>query len=203
MPRPSRRGHWPAALSVIAGGYKSSGARGGPAPRRGAGGSQDGGRVRGAAAGRQGRAQRGRRGGAAEQGGGLVLLGRLVRALPRLHPRALRLLHRPAGGEPAARALRGGLRLLRPQRRGDGGLHARHARRLAGAALPRPLQAVSTAATPAPGGWRGAAGRAPGCREMQLGGSDRCGGCTAAVKSGVVNSVLLKGVSPFNSVQVH
>lgn len=28
MPLPSRRGHWPAALSVIAGGYKSSGARG-------------------------------------------------------------------------------------------------------------------------------------------------------------------------------
>lgn len=155
-----------AAIKAAGRGGSCSPARSG----RGAGGTQDGGRVRGAAAGRQGRAQRGPRGGAAEQGGGLVLLGRLVRALPRLHPRALRLLHRAAGGEPAARALRGGLRLLRPQRRGDGGLHARHARRLAGAALPRPLQAVSTAETPAPGGWRGAAGRAARLQGSTAGG---------------------------------
>lgn len=46
---------------------------------------------------------------------------------------------------PAARAIRGRLHLLRPQRRGNGELHALHARRLAGSALPRPLQAVSTA----------------------------------------------------------
>lgn len=42
---------------------------------------------------------------------------------------------------PAARAIRGRLHLLRPQRRGNGELHALHARRLAGSALPRPLQA--------------------------------------------------------------
>ncbi|XP_044796265.1 nucleoredoxin-like protein 2 isoform X1 [Bubalus bubalis] len=85
----------------------------------------------------------GGRGGAAEQGGGAILRRGPVRAQPRLHAAALRLLRGARGRGAAAGALRGGLRVRRRQRAGNAGIHAGTAWCLAGAALPRPLPAVS------------------------------------------------------------
>ncbi|XP_015328148.2 nucleoredoxin-like protein 2 isoform X1 [Bos taurus] len=83
----------------------------------------------------------GGRGGAAEQGGGAILRRGPVRAQPRLHAAALRLLRGARGRGAAAGALRGGLRVRRRQRAGNAGIHEGTARCLAGAALPRPLPA--------------------------------------------------------------